>query len=52
MGLFGVGGLLWALIPLYDKDSASAKRARNATWFGIFAVVALIVSTIWAYAEL
>jgi cytochrome b6 len=50
--LFTVGGLLWALIPLYDRDSSSAARARNATWFGLVATVGLIVLTIWGYAEI
>jgi len=49
MGLFTVGGLLWALIPFYDTRNASAARARSATWFGLFAVAGLIILTIWGY---
>ncbi|MDX9973081.1 MAG: cytochrome b N-terminal domain-containing protein [FCB group bacterium] len=50
--LFNIAGILWALIPLYDKDNRSAKRARNATWLGIIFLIGLIATTIWAYAEL
>ena len=49
--LFSVGGLLWALIPLYDKDNRLAMRARTATWFGFAALFGLIILTIWGYAE-
>ena len=51
IALFSAGGLLWALIPLYDKDNAHARRARNATWFGLVAMIGLLVLTIWGYAE-
>jgi cytochrome b6 len=50
--LFSVGGLLWAIIPLYDRNSALARRARNANWFGLLAVIGLIVMTIWGYLAL
>lgn len=47
--LFTVGGVLWGLIPLYDKDSRMATRARLATWFGFIALAGLIILTIWGY---
>lgn len=47
--LFSLGVVLWALIPLYDKDSRLERRARNATWFGWIAISALVVLTIWGY---
>ncbi len=52
MALFTIVGLLWAIIPLYDKDSRLAMRARTATWFGLALMLGLIVTTIWAYAAL
>jgi cytochrome b6 len=52
MGLFTVGGVMWALIPLYDIKSADGRRARQATYFGLVVLLGLIVMTIWAYAAL
>lgn len=52
MAIFGVAGLLWAVIPLYDKDSRLATRARVATWLGLLMLLGLIVTTIWAYADI
>jgi len=49
IGLFTLGGILWGLIPLFDKDSKLAMRARAATWFGFAAVAGLIFLTIWGY---
>lgn len=49
--LFSVGGLLWGLIPLFDKDNRASMRARMATWFGMAAMFGLIALTIWGYAE-
>ena len=50
--LFSVAGLLWTLIPLYDKDSPSGVRARRATWMGFAMLGALILMTIWGYADI
>jgi quinol-cytochrome oxidoreductase complex cytochrome b subunit len=52
MVLFNAGLVLWFLIPLYDGTSQSGKRARWATYFGLFALAILIVTTIWGYAAL
>jgi cytochrome b6 len=49
MTLFTVGLALWFLIPFYDVRGKAAKRARNATYFGLLAVTILIVTTIWGY---
>lgn len=49
--LFGVAGLLWALIPLYDIRSDAGKRARIATWIGLLMLFALIALTILGYAD-
>lgn len=50
MVLFTAGIVLWALVPLYDKDSKNGRRAKIATWFGIFFLGINIVLTIWGYA--
>ncbi|MCA8939163.1 MAG: cytochrome b N-terminal domain-containing protein [Planctomycetes bacterium] len=52
MGLFTIVLVMWALIPLYDKDGKNARRARLATWFGIAFLLANIVLTLWGYAAL
>ena len=52
VGIFSVGLILWMLIPLYDPNSRSGNRARYATYFGILALVSLIVLTIWGYAAI
>lgn len=52
IGLFTIGGIVWGLIPLYDKDSKNEMRARVATWIGFGAIVGLIGLTIWGYAAL
>ncbi|MBI4556973.1 MAG: cytochrome bc complex cytochrome b subunit [Candidatus Hydrogenedentes bacterium] len=49
---FTVGGLLWALIPLYDKSSQRAMRARTTTWLGYIVLVGLIGLTILGYFDL
>lgn len=49
--LFGVAGLLWMLIPLYDMRTEAGKRARAATWFGLLMLFAMIVLTILGYAD-
>lgn len=51
IGLFTVGLLVWALIPLYDVKTVNGKRAKIATYIGLFALIALIVITIWGYME-
>ncbi|MGC8828931.1 MAG: cytochrome b [Verrucomicrobiia bacterium] len=50
--IFTAGLVLWTLIPFYDNSSASGKRARRATWFGLFTLGILIVTTIWGYLAL
>jgi len=51
IGLFGLAGVAWMLIPLYDVTSARGKRARNATWFGLAMLFAMIILTILGYAD-
>jgi cytochrome b6 len=43
----GIG--LWLLIPFYDTRKAGGRRGRNALYFGLFAVVALLFTTILGY---
>jgi quinol-cytochrome oxidoreductase complex cytochrome b subunit len=46
MGLFSGAAGLWALVPLFDRG---AKRPRRILYLGYFALVSLIVLTIWGY---
>ena len=50
--LFTLGGVLWALVPLFDTRSVAGRRGRLTTWFGFVAVCVFTVLTIWGYAEL
>ena len=52
MVLFNVGLLLWLLVPLYDPGRESGRRAKHGTYFGLLALVVIIVTTIWGYAAL
>ncbi len=47
--LFTAGFVLWFLIPLYDTSTVRGLRARRATWFGLFVLAVLIVTTAWGY---
>lgn len=50
--VFTVGLVLWGLIPLYDTRSQAGRRGRNATYFGLLVLGALVVTTVWGYAVL
>lgn len=52
IALFTMGGVIWGLIPLFDRDNKNAMRARLATWIGFIAIAGLIALTIWGYAEI
>ncbi len=47
--MLGVGGLLWALIPVYDTRNGGQTRAKVATAFGWFAIAVLTFLTVWGY---
>jgi quinol-cytochrome oxidoreductase complex cytochrome b subunit len=47
--LFTVGLALWVVIPFYDGENRIGSRGRNAHYFGLFAVTALIVTTALGY---
>jgi len=49
MLLVGVALVLWLLIPFYDSTSASGRRGRNAHYFGLLAVFALLTTTLIGY---
>jgi quinol-cytochrome oxidoreductase complex cytochrome b subunit len=51
IGFFTVGGVLWALLPLYDTKTAGGRRAKIATYFGLLALMGLILLTIVAYFD-
>ena len=44
--LFGFAGLLWMLIPFWDRKSSRGEQNRFVTYLGIFAVMYIIVLTI------
>ncbi|MEI6437359.1 MAG: cytochrome bc complex cytochrome b subunit [Candidatus Omnitrophota bacterium] len=52
IGIFTGGIILWLLVPLYDPNSRSGLRARNATYFGLLALAAVVGLTIWGYLAL
>jgi quinol-cytochrome oxidoreductase complex cytochrome b subunit len=52
LAIFTVAILGWTLVPLYDPNTKSGRRARKATYFGLLFLGALIVTTIWGYIAL
>ena len=50
--VFTLGLVLWFLIPLYDPNRENGNKAKNATYFGLFILAALVILTIWAYKAL
>lgn len=46
---FGLAGLLWTLVPFWDRASARGEKNRKLTYAGIFAVMFIIVMTIVGY---
>ena len=52
MGLFGAVLIFWALIPLFDRESARGKRARVTAWAGYGLLSGMLLFTIWGYAAL
>lgn len=47
--IFTIGIVLWCLIPLYDGTRKSGQRAKLATYFGLFALGVLVITTAWGY---
>jgi quinol-cytochrome oxidoreductase complex cytochrome b subunit len=44
--LFGAAGLLWLLVPFWDRKSSGGKRNRLITYIGLFVVVYIIIFTL------
>jgi cytochrome b6 len=47
--IFTLGMVLWCLIPLYDTSSAKGRNGRRATYFGLFCLAVLLVTTLLGY---
>jgi cytochrome b6 len=52
MLLFTVALVLWLIVPFYDKDNTNSAKGRVAHYFGLFAVLALLVTTVLGYMGL
>ena len=48
--LFGLGGLLWTLVPFWDRKSERGERSRFITYIGIFVVIYIVILTIIGWA--
>jgi len=46
IGLFGIAGFLWLLIPFWDRKSARGVRSRTVSYIGIGIVAYILVFTI------
>ena len=44
--LFAIGGILWTLVPFWDRKSSAGKRNRLVTYVGIVVVLYIIVLTL------
>jgi cytochrome b6 len=44
--IFGVAGLLWTVVPFWDRETGRGKRARFLTYVGILALLYIISLTI------
>lgn len=44
--LFGVAGLLWLLVPVWDRKSSRGEKNRLITYLGLFVVVYIIIFTL------
>lgn len=50
MTLFTLGLVLWFLIPVFDNNKTNGRRARQITYFGLFVLGILVLTTLWGYA--
>ncbi|MFI5252621.1 MAG: cytochrome bc complex cytochrome b subunit [Bacteroidota bacterium] len=46
ISVFGVGGILWMLVPFWDRKSSRGEQNRFITYIGIFVVIYIIILTI------
>ncbi len=44
--LFGAAGILWLLVPFWDRKSSKGEKNKLINYFGLFAVIFIIVLTI------
>lgn len=49
MTLFAIGLILWFMVPFYDIKTKGGLVARKATYFGIFVVAVLVITTFYGY---
>lgn len=49
LALFTAGGLLLALVPFWDKETATGRRGRLATYYGLVVLFATIALTMLGY---
>lgn len=47
--LFGLGGIVWLLVPFLDKNSNLNRRSPLFMWFGVLVVAFIVVMTILGY---
>ena len=52
LGLINLGIVLWLLVPFFDPERNVGRWGRRVTWFGLFMVAVLAITTIWGYAVL
>ena len=48
--VFSLGLILWFLIPFYDGENKAGQRARWGSYFGLFVLAVLAITTFWGYA--
>ena len=46
IGMFGLAGLLWMLVPFWDRKSSRSEQNRLVNYIGLFVVMYIIVFTI------
>ncbi len=44
--LFGIAGLLWVMVPFWDRKTARGEQNRLITYLGLFVVIYIIIFTI------
>jgi quinol-cytochrome oxidoreductase complex cytochrome b subunit len=47
--MFSLAGLLWMLVPFWDRKSAAGERNRLVNYFGIAAVVYILILTMFGW---
>jgi len=46
---FGIAGLLWILVPFFDRSTERGRRSKILTYVGIIVVLFIIMMTIIGY---